>query len=234
MAIDKSWMQKSRVSSEYHKGVLEFLDFAFSNAPGKEMLPCPCIRCNNCLMRAKSSRNYVRWLMHGEYEFCEPTNTSTNESDMHNEMQEMLNDAFGMPMPNEESERSPHTFHEGETLTSNYYETKKYFVTLAFIISRLMHAPQLHVCVVCGVFRWKSSNDHFTYEFTKPSKKKKICAKVLRYFSLKPRLQRLYMSSKTASHMKWHVDGRMKGEMMRHPVDSLAWKNSIKYTLHLH
>ena len=24
--------------------------------------------------------------------------------------------------------------------------------------------------------------------------------------------------------MKWHVDGRMKGEMMSHPVDSLAWK----------
>ncbi|RVW33938.1 hypothetical protein CK203_082982 [Vitis vinifera] len=51
MPIDKSWMQKSRVSSEYHKGVLEFLDFAFSNAPGKEMLPCPCIHCNNCLMQ---------------------------------------------------------------------------------------------------------------------------------------------------------------------------------------
>lgn len=25
--------------------------------------------------------------------------------------------------------------------------------------------------------------------------------------------------------MKWHVDGRMEGEMMRHPMDSLAWKN---------
>ena len=25
--------------------------------------------------------------------------------------------------------------------------------------------------------------------------------------------------------MKWHVDGCMEGEMMRHPVDSLAWKN---------
>ena len=39
--------------------------------------------------------------MHEEYEFCEPTNTSTNEFDMHDEMQEMLNDAFGMSMPNE-------------------------------------------------------------------------------------------------------------------------------------
>ena len=80
-------------------------------------------------------------------------------------------------------------------------------------------------CVVCGVFRWKSSDDHSTDEFTKSSKKKKIPAKVLRYFTLKPRLQRLYMPFKTTSHMKWHVDGRMEGEMMRHPVDSLAWKN---------
>ena len=36
------------------------------------------------------------------------------------------------------------------------------------------------------------------------------------------------MSSKTASHMKWLVDGCMRGEMMRHPLDSLAWKNFDK------
>ena len=62
-------------------------------------------------------------------------------------------------------------------------------------------------CIVCGVSRWKSSDVHSTDEFNQSSKKKKITAKVLRYFPLKPRLQRLYMSSKIASHMKWHVDG---------------------------
>ena len=36
---------------------------------------------------------------------------------------------------------------EGETLPSNYYEAKKYFVTLAFIISRLIHAPQIACCI---------------------------------------------------------------------------------------
>ena len=36
------------------------------------------------------------------------------------------------------------------------------------------------------------------------------------------------MSLKTTFHMKWHVDGCMRGEMMRHPVDSLAWKNFDK------
>ena len=33
---------------------------------------------------------------------------------MHDEMQEMLNDAFGMPMPNEKSKRSPHVHEEFE------------------------------------------------------------------------------------------------------------------------
>ena len=82
MPINKLWMQKSRVSQEYDNGVLEFLDFAFSNAPGSDKLPCPCVHCNNCLMQNRYVmhnhlqnhgivRNYVRWVMHGEYEFNE-------------------------------------------------------------------------------------------------------------------------------------------------------------------
>ena len=83
-------------------------------------------------------------------------------------------------------------------------------------------------CIVCGVSTWKSSGVHPTDEFNQSSKKKKIPIKVLRYLPLKPRLQSLYMSSKTASHMKWHVDGCMRGEMMRNLVDSLAWKKFNK------
>ena len=52
--------------------------------------------------------------MHGEYEFYEPININTNEPDIYDEMQEMLNDAFGMPMPNEDSEKSPHVHDEFE------------------------------------------------------------------------------------------------------------------------
>ena len=51
MPIDKSWMQKSRVSNEYEIGVSQFLDFAFNNAPGKEMLSFHCICYNNCLQQ---------------------------------------------------------------------------------------------------------------------------------------------------------------------------------------
>ena len=116
---------------------------------------------------------------------------------------------------------------------------KKCFVSLASIILRLMPIPQIvcciqksmpnaNECIVCGISRWKSSDVHPTDELNQSSKKKKIPVKVLRYFPLKQKLQRLYMSSKTTSYMKWHVDGCMRGEMMRHPINSLSWKNFDK------
>ena len=49
-------------------------------------------------------------------------------------------------------------------------------------------------------------------------------AKVLRYFPLIPRLRRLYSSSKIASLMRWHHEGRTKDGMLRHPANSLVWK----------
>ena len=170
MSIDKSWMQKSRISSEHDKGVLEFLDFAFSNALGKEILPYPCICCNNYLMQNRGImydhfldngivRNYVRWLMHGEYEFYEPTNTNTNESDMHDEMQEMLNDAFGVSNTNAsmDFERSPHVHDDFEKPNKDankfynllrdakheLYSGCKKFTKLSFII-RLFHMKCLN------------------------------------------------------------------------------------------
>ena len=131
------------------------------------------------------------------------------------------------------------TLPKGETLPSSYYEANKmlrglclHYIKIDACLSDCILYTKEHAnaneCVVYGVSRWKLSDVHSTYEFNKSSKKKKIPAKILRYFPLKPRLQRLYMSSKTASHMKWHVDGRVRGEMMRHPVDSLAWKNFDK------
>ena len=48
---------------------------------------------------------------------------------------------------------------------------------------------------------------------------------VLRYFPLASRLQRLYMSSKTAMHMRWHKEGvRRDSVVISHPTDGEAWK----------
>ncbi|KAG8474821.1 hypothetical protein CXB51_031544 [Gossypium anomalum] len=49
--------------------------------------------------------------------------------------------------------------------------------------------------------------------------------KILRYFPIIPRLQRLFMSSKTADSMRWHNDQRTDDGLLRHPVDSLSCKS---------
>ena len=70
MPIDKSWMQKSRVSLENDNGVLEFLEFSFNNAPQSDKLLCSYVHSNNCLLHNRQvmkshlqdygiARNYV-------------------------------------------------------------------------------------------------------------------------------------------------------------------------------
>jgi hypothetical protein len=52
-----------------------------------------------------------------------------------------------------------------------------------------------------------------------------VPVKVLRYLPLKSRLQRLYLSQKTAKHMRWHKEGiRNNIGCMSHPFDGTAWK----------
>jgi hypothetical protein len=92
-------------------------------------------------------------------------------------------------------------------------------------------------CSVCGTSRWKKSKgeesedeegedgeskDEVQDDTDALSKRKKKGAKILRWFPLKPRLQRLFLSSKTAAYMKWHAEGRTEDELMRHPADSQA------------
>ncbi|KAG8482728.1 hypothetical protein CXB51_024209 [Gossypium anomalum] len=80
-------------------------------------------------------------------------------------------------------------------------------------------------CHVYGKSRWMNSNteDVNTDEGGAQLRKKPV--KVLRYFPLIPRLQRLFMSSKTAESMRWHNDQRTDDGLLRHPADSLAWKS---------
>jgi len=83
-----------------------------------------------------------------------------------------------------------------------------------------------HVEFVTNKSRWKSITKDGETEISGDGngKKKKVPAKVLRYFPLKPRLQRLFLSSKTAEDMRWHATGSNKDGMMRHPRDSESWK----------
>jgi hypothetical protein len=53
----------------------------------------------------------------------------------------------------------------------------------------------------------------------------KVARKQLRYMSLMPRMKQMFLSKKTARHMRWHMEGvRENNQVMVHPSDSEAWK----------
>ncbi|XP_016459915.1 uncharacterized protein LOC107783459 isoform X1 [Nicotiana tabacum] len=118
-------------------------------------------------------------------------------------------------------------------LPNSYYEAKKvirnlglsYYKIDACINDCMLYWKEdnlLDSCKICGASRWKI-NKHSGE--AKNKKGKKIVAKSLCYFPLKPRLQRLFMSTKTSSLMTWHHDKRVDDGIMRHPADSMAWKS---------
>jgi hypothetical protein len=51
VVMDKEWTKLPRLSREYKKGVVSFLDFAFTKGKpeGREIL-CPCAKCKKHLV----------------------------------------------------------------------------------------------------------------------------------------------------------------------------------------
>ncbi|GJR40016.1 hypothetical protein Tco_1215700 [Tanacetum coccineum] len=117
---------------------------------------------------------------------------------------------------------------KGYKLPPLYYAIKKTFKTIGlryesihacvydFFLFRSEDNKDKQFCLVCNTSRWKDNN----------TTGKKVPKKVLCYFLIIPRLQRLYKSSHTTKEMNWHATGKcMEPDKMQHPVDGRAWKN---------
>ncbi|XP_042992270.1 uncharacterized protein LOC122318744 [Carya illinoinensis] len=67
-------------------------------------------------------------------------------------------------------------------------------------------------------------NDCIPYGLSATPSKRPVPQKVVRYFPLKPRLQRLFMSKKTVVSMRWHHEERVQDKStLCHPTDSEVW-----------
>ncbi|GJU72891.1 putative transposon, En/Spm-like protein [Tanacetum coccineum] len=76
---------------------------------------------------------------------------------------------------------------------------------------------ELTVCPTCGISRWKVDNKtHKVYE--------NIPAKVMWYFPIIPRLQRLFKLESISEDLRWHATRRITDGVLRHPADSQAWR----------
>ena len=83
----------------------------------------------------------------------------------------------------------------------------------------------LKACKLCRESRWKEQNTTSGEPNNASSNKgKKKAAKMLRWFPLKPRLQRLFLSPDLVGYMKWHAIGHIDDGIMWHPTNSEAWK----------
>jgi hypothetical protein len=71
-------------------------------------------------------------------------------------------------------------------------------------------------CMTCG---------HSHYKPRTGRGKTLVAYKKLRYFPITSRLQRLFMSSRTAKHMIWHQSHDAVDGVMVHPSDGEAWKH---------
>ena len=76
----------------------------------------------------------------------------------------------------------------------------------------------MEACPYCGASRWKV--DKHTKKV-----RKGVPAKVLRYFPIIPRFRRMFKSAERAEQLTWHDTHKSQDGMMRHPVDSPAWKS---------
>ncbi|XP_021761466.1 uncharacterized protein LOC110726319 isoform X1 [Chenopodium quinoa] len=122
------------------------------------------------------------------------------------------------------------------------YEAKKYTRDLGLNYVKI-HACVNHCilyrkeyenadsCPICEESRWKEGSSEFddsvTFSESQGASQRmpKVPRMVLRHFPLVPRLQRLFMSSKIAKHMRWHKERQqLDDNILRHPSDSMAWK----------
>ncbi|XP_008778797.2 uncharacterized protein LOC103698544 [Phoenix dactylifera] len=112
------------------------------------------------------------------------------------------------------------------------YPSCKTFIVLSFVI-KMLHIKvdnqwsnssfdmnmkenvNLEKCPICDEPRYKLNDGN----------SKKIPHKILWYFSLTPRLKRLFLSPKIAVDMRWHKEKRVDDETSRHPADGEEWKN---------
>ncbi|KAG8363808.1 hypothetical protein BUALT_Bualt19G0060800 [Buddleja alternifolia] len=158
----------------------------------------------------------------------------------------MIEEMRDVELPDKVSKSNIENFERllGDVRRELYPSCKKY--SLLSFIAKLLHIKarkllsgtglgyiKIEACKYDGALFWKeNAREKFCLINNKPcwkyndGKGKWIPHKVLRYFLLKPRLQRLFISSKTASDMSWHAEKCIDVEgSLSHPVDSSTWKH---------
>jgi hypothetical protein len=116
---------------------------------------------------------------------------------------------------------------EGNMLKENFYVAKSMIKPLSLGYQKIDMCPNFYMlyylenvklteCITCGHSRYKPRTGR---------EKTLMAYKKLRYFPITPRLQRLFMSPRTAEHMTWHQSHDAVDGVMMHLSDGEARKH---------
>ncbi|XP_021735706.1 uncharacterized protein LOC110702311 [Chenopodium quinoa] len=117
---------------------------------------------------------------------------------------------------------------DNNNMGETFYEVKKVVNGLELPHEKIHACPKgcmlfwkddvnLSNCRVCGSER-----------YSKTSKGSLVPLKVLIYFPITPRLQRLFATKNISAEMTWHANNPRVANTMAHPSDSDAWKHLDK------
>ena len=128
------------------------------------------------------------------------------------------------------------------TLPEDYYGYKKLLRDLGLPVVKIdacrdgcmlfwKDDKHLDFCKFCNLPRYKDlgrNSTTFVGCRGERRQRKRVAHAIVRYLPITPRLQRLYASEVTASHMTWHATHEANQGFMSHPSDSEAWKHFDK------
>ncbi|GJX52109.1 hypothetical protein Tco_0280478 [Tanacetum coccineum] len=118
-----------------------------------------------------------------------------------------------LPVGNEMVEKTYQAKKVMRLMGSGY---KKIHVCINNYLLYWKNDKDLTACRTCGTSRWKVDNKtKKVYE--------NIPAKVMWYFPIIPRLQRLFKIESISEDLRWHATRRITDGVLRHPIDSQAW-----------
>ncbi|KAI3450391.1 hypothetical protein Pfo_007056 [Paulownia fortunei] len=121
-------------------------------------------------------------------------------------------------------------FPKPNAIPSSHYEAKKMLRELG------LGYESIHACKNDCILFWNDHEGKDTCPMCKElrykvneANKKKLPQKVLRYFPLKPRLKRLFLSKHMVKDMRLHKEKRVEIDgVLRYPTDAESWKEFDK------
>ena len=129
---------------------------------------------------------------------------------------------------------------EGNTLPTRNYDAKKILCLMGMEYKRIHTCPNdcilyrkefedLKKCLKCGLSRYKQRRNS---EDNGQREKEGSALKVVWYLLILPKLKRLFANPKDAKNLRWHAIERRCDGLLRHPTDSMQWKNIVQIFLH--